>query len=369
MWHNIDISQKYNDMEDQGLKKKVFIMATTASAAAAAYSYQAEAASYTVKANDSLWAIANKYNTSVTELKKLNNLTSNLIFPNQRLVVSSSGGTTAPKPTPQKKPESTTTTTTTTAGTHIVQSGESLSLIAMKYDTTYTKIMELNNLSSYLIFPGQKLKISESLTSAPVKTPTTTTKTPTTTTTTSGGTKYTVQAGDYLYKIATQYGVSVDKLKSWNGLTSNIIYVNQQLVVSNAVTTTEKAPAPTAEPVPQQTTTSPVFNHQNWYDYGQCTWHVFNKRAAIGKGISTYWWNANNWANGAKNDGFTVNSTPEVGAIAQTTAGWLGHVAFVERVNADGTILVSEMNYLTPPGVVGYRTLTRAQMSDYVFIH
>ena len=47
----------------------------------------------------------------------------------------------------------------------------------------------------------------------------------------------------------------------------------------------------------QQSTyySSPVFNHRNLYDWGQCTWHVFNRRAAIGKGISTYWWNANNW--------------------------------------------------------------------------
>ncbi|TDM11939.1 LysM peptidoglycan-binding domain-containing protein [Macrococcus lamae] len=351
------------------MKKKVLIMATTATAAAAAYSHQADAASYTVKANDSLWAIANKYNTSVTELKRLNNLTSNLIFPNQSLVVSGTARPTAKKPVRQQMP-STTTTTTSPAGTHIVQSGESLSLIAMKYDTTYTKIMELNGLSSYLIFPGQKLKISGQVTSAPVKTPTTHTKTPATSTTTSGGAKYVVQPGDYLSKIAVQYSITVEQLKQWNGLTSNIIYPNQQLVVSSAVTTTEPVKtAPPAQKAPVQTTTSPVFNHPNWYDYGQCTWYVFNKRAAIGKGISTYWWNANNWAYGARKDGYTVNNLPEVGAIAQTSAGSLGHVAFVERVNADGTVLISETNYLTPAGVVGYRTLSHAQLTQYVFIH
>ncbi|WP_425463259.1 LysM peptidoglycan-binding domain-containing protein [Macrococcus equipercicus] len=345
------------------MKKKVYIMATTATAVAAAYSHQAEAATYTVKANDSLWSIASKYNTSVTALKKLNNLTSNLIFPNQPLVVSGTVTT--------DKPAATTTVTTkqqeTTAGSHTVQSGESLYIIAMKYGTTYTKLMELNNLSSYLIFPGQQLKISAaaSTTTTTSSTTTTTTTTPSSTTTTAGGTKYTVQAGDYLSKIAVQYGVTVEQLKLWNGLTSNIIYPNQQLVVSKAVTTTTSP----AKQAPQQTTTSPVFNHPNWYDYGQCTWYVFNKRAAIGKGISTYWWNANNWANGARNDGYTVNRIPEVGAIAQTAMGALGHVAFVERVNADGTILVSEMNYLTPPTVVGYRTLTRTQLTQYVFIH
>lgn len=348
------------------MKKKVFIMATTASAAAAAYTHQADAASHTVKANDSLWTIAQQYNTSVDELKKLNNLSSNLIFPNQQLKVTSD----AVQPAAEVK--TVTTKTTTTASVYTVQSGDSLSSIAAKYDTTYTKLMSLNGLSSYIIYPGQQLKVTGQATTA-VK-PVTAVKE---TTTTSTGTRYRVQHGDYLAKIADQYGVTVEEIKQWNGLTSNILYSNQMLIVSKSAvtrtadTTKQNAPAvvPVSTTVSVKTYTSPVFYHSNLYDYGQCTWYVFNKRAAIGKGISTYWWNANNWANGARNDGYTVDYTPEVGAIAQTTMGTLGHVAFVERVNPDGTIYVSETNYLTPSGVVGYRTLTKEQMAQYVFIH
>lgn len=351
------------------MKKKVFIMATTASAAAAAYTHQTEAASHTVKANDSLWSIAQQYNTSVDELKKLNNLTSNLIFPNQQLKVTSE----AVKPATEVK--TVTTTKTTVSNVHTVQAGDSLSAIAAKYDTTYTKLMELNGLSSYIIYPGQQLKLTGQSNATTVKKDTVAvTKTTETTT----GTRYRVQHGDYLAKIAEQYGVTVDEIKQWNGLTSNILYSNQMLIVSKSAVTrtadTTKQNAPAVIPVSTtqvtvKTYTSPVFYHSNLYDYGQCTWYVFNKRANIGKGISTYWWNANNWANGARNDGYTVDHTPEVGAIAQTTMGALGHVAFVERVNADGTIYVSETNYLTPSGVVGFRTLTKEQMSQYVFIH
>jgi len=56
------------------------------------------------------------------------------------------------------------------------------------------------------------------------------------------------------------------------------------------------------------------------------------------------WGNANQWDDGARAAGFRVDSTPEVGAVAQTDAGFYGHVAVVEAVNG-GSVTVSEMNY------------------------
>ena len=58
--------------------------------------------------------------------------------------------------------------------------------------------------------------------------------------------------------------------------------------------------------------------------------------------------NANSWASAAQAAGFTVNNTPEEGAIMQSSEGAFGHVAFVESVNNDGSITVSEMNYDGP---------------------
>lgn len=348
------------------MKKKLIFAATTASAAVATYSHQAEAAEHKVQPGESLWSIANRYNTSIDQLKSLNQLSSNLIFPYQTLKVS--GEVTQTNTTNTSTNVSRPQSTTSTGNTHIVQAGESLSIIAAKYNTSVAQIMKLNNLSGYLIFPNQKLKVTGAVS----------TTIPVTTTSTNSGTTSTkthiVKPGDYLAKIAAQYGVSIQSIKQWNNLSSNIIYSNQKLIVSgNAVAATiptsgvQKAPSKVVTtPV---VTKTPVFAHANLYDYGQCTWYVFNKRAAIGKGISTYWWHAYNWASGARKDGYTVNSTPAVGSIATTTDGPLGHVAFVERVNADGTIMVSETNYLTPSGVVGYRTLTLSQMSRYQFIH
>ncbi|WP_414042212.1 LysM peptidoglycan-binding domain-containing protein [Macrococcus animalis] len=350
------------------MKKKLIFAATTASAAVAAYSHQAEAAEHKVQPGESLWSIANQYNTSIDQLKSLNQLSSNLIFPYQTLRVS--GDATVTRSTRSTSTVSRPQTTSSNGSVHTVQAGESLSLIAGKYNTSVSNLMKLNNLSGYLIFPNQKLKVSGSTTARP-----TTNTGASTRSNTANAKTHIVQPGDYLAKIASRYGVSIQNIKTWNNLSSNIIYANQKLIVSGAAAGTVTIPTSGVKKAPVKVTSiptvvkSPTFAHANLYDYGQCTWYVFNKRAAIGKGISTYWWNAAGWANGARNDGFIVNSTPAVGAIATTTDGPLGHVAFVERVNADGTIMVSETNYLTPAGVVGYRTLTLSQMSRYQFIH
>lgn len=410
------------------MKKKILFAATGATAAACALGHHAEASEYKVQAGDSLWLIANKHGITIEELKSLNNLTSNLIFPNQYLKVSKSSSqaangntssvkttstatsthtvkpgeslsliaykynttyqkimalnnldsffiypgqtlkvtgnavvktTAKPKPVVNKKPSSQSTT-----GVHVVEAGESVSLIAQNYNISVSKLMQLNGLTSYLIFPGQELKVSGN-----GRTTSTTSTSTSTNTSASTGSTYTVQPGDYLYKVAQMYDVTIEDIKNWNNLSSNVLYVNQKLIVKGSAVQQKPATSTPVVAPAAPTSYSPVFNHSNLYDYGQCTWYVFNKRAAMGKGISTYWWHAFNWANGARKDGYTVNRIPEVGAIAQTTQGAYGHVAFVERVNADGTILVSETNYLTPAGVVGYRTLTKAQMAAYEFIH
>lgn len=47
----------------------------------------------------------------------------------------------------------------------------------------------------------------------------------------------------------------------------------------------------------------------------------------------------------------------------------MGHVMFVERVNNDGSILVSEMNYSAAPGILTYRTVPAYQVNNYRYIH
>ncbi|MEJ7482916.1 CHAP domain-containing protein, partial [Staphylococcus warneri] len=83
----------------------------------------------------------------------------------------------------------------------------------------------------------------------------------------------------------------------------------------------------------------------------------------------TYWSDAKYWASNAANDGYQVDNTPSVGAIMQSTPGPYGHVAYVERINGDGSILISEMNYANGPYNMNYRTIPASEVSSYAFIH
>jgi peptidoglycan DL-endopeptidase CwlO len=83
------------------------------------------------------------------------------------------------------------------------------------------------------------------------------------------------------------------------------------------------------------------------------SWGMYNRecvswaaweRSQLGRPIPGGWGNANQWANSARAAGYTVDNNPEVGAIAQTSAGPFGHVAIVAQIQGSN-VIVSEMNY------------------------
>ena len=120
--------------------KKTVIAFTTAALVSTFAANSTEAASYKVQSGDSLSVIAYNYDTTVTNLKSWNDLTSNTIYVNQVLEVS------APS--------------TASATTYKVQSGDYLSKIGMKYDVYVAELKEWNNLTSDVIYPGQTLIVS-----------------------------------------------------------------------------------------------------------------------------------------------------------------------------------------------------------------
>lgn len=86
---------------------------------------------------------------------------------------------------------------------------------------------------------------------------------------------------------------------------------------------------------------APDFTYHNSYAWGQCTWYVAGRRP-----IPPHWGNAVSWYYNAISSGWKVGTTPAVGAIAWTSAGYYGHVALVEKVSADNkSVYISEMNY------------------------
>lgn len=145
---------------------------------------------YTVKKGDSLWLIANKYGTTVDELKNANNLKGNTLSIGQTLII------------PEKKES-------TSKISYVVKKGDSLWLIANKYDTTVEKIKSTNNLKSNTLSIGQVLVIPSS----------------------SEFITYTVKKGDSLWLIANKYNTTVDNIKKLNNLSSNNLQINQKLIL------------------------------------------------------------------------------------------------------------------------------------------
>ena len=142
---------------------------------------------YIVQKGDSLYSIAKKFNTTVDELKSLNNLSSNLLSIGQKLKISSSS-----------------------QNIYVVQKGDSLYSIANRFNTTVNELKSLNNLSSNLLSIGQKLKIPSLSQNV-----------------------YVVQKGDSLYSIANKFNTTVNELKSLNNLSSNLLSIGQQLIISS----------------------------------------------------------------------------------------------------------------------------------------
>ncbi len=106
----------------------------------------------------------------------------------------------------------------------------------------------------------------------------------------------------------------------------------------------------------------------NRYDDGQCTHYIFEKVKADGKMIESDWSDAKYWAERAQDDGYNVNGQPAEGSILQTGTGKLGHVAYIEAVNEDGSIEISEMN-LVEAYEITERTIQAEDIDKYEYIH
>ena len=186
------------------------------------------AGSYTVISGDSLYAIARKTGTSIQDLLSLNGLNLNsVIHPGQVLQLSNAYESISNEETVTSTQEIVSSEETTTSGNaqmYYVHQGDTLYRIARNNGISLSTLLEWNNLSvDSPIHPGQGLIVSYSSSSSSVES---------NTTTQSSESTYTVKAGDGLWRIAKEHGLTLDELKSMNQLTSNIIQPGQVLIVS-----------------------------------------------------------------------------------------------------------------------------------------
>ena len=150
---------------------------------------------YTVVKGDTLYSIAQKYNTTIQELKTINNLINDTLSIGQQLLIPNI--TIPEEPIPSQ--------------TYIVQKGDSLWSISKRYNTTVNELISLNNLSTIDLQIGDVLLIPSSDVIEP--------------------SIYTVKSGDTLWSIAKNNNITVDELKTANNLTNNLLAVGQQLLI------------------------------------------------------------------------------------------------------------------------------------------
>ncbi|MFB9860477.1 CHAP domain-containing protein [Salinicoccus siamensis] len=106
----------------------------------------------------------------------------------------------------------------------------------------------------------------------------------------------------------------------------------------------------------------------NAYEKGECTFYVFEKIKEDGNMIGVDWYDAGMWASNATDDDYKVDQEPAPGAVLQTERGELGHVAYIESVKKNGSLVISEMNYNTPYEITE-RLIPAEKVGNYSYIH
>jgi surface antigen len=191
--------------------------------------------------------------------------------------------------------------------------GDTIASVATKFGVTSNSIIWSNNISNTTLPAGLKLVIPPT-----------------------NGIVYTVKAGDTPQSLAATYSSNAAQIIAYNDAEITGLQTGEQIIIPNG----------------QKPAAAEAFDFypdygSNGYDFGYCTWYVATQLP-----VPSNWGNASSWAYYAVLSGWTVSSSPQVGAIAQTSyaAGGEGHVAVVDAVSPDG----SEIQYRDMNGVAGW---------------
>ncbi|HSX23720.1 MAG TPA: LysM peptidoglycan-binding domain-containing protein [Candidatus Saccharimonadales bacterium] len=217
--------------------------------------------------------------------------------------------------------------------TYTVVAGDTIGSIAAKSGVSSDSIRGSNGLSGDRVAAGRQIVLPPAGTN---------------------GIVYTVKAGDTPDTLAQKFNANKDAIVSFNDAEISGLQPGEQVLIPDGVVQAVAA-APSYNYYSSGVGfawggNAPIYGH-NGYDYGWCTYYVATK-----VNVPANWGNANTWDSGARASGWIISSTPRVGAVAQSDRmSYLGHVAYVEAVSDDGTMIkYSDMNGLAGWGRVGY---------------
>lgn len=230
---------------------------------------------------------------------------------------------------------------------YVTQAGDTISKVAAKFGVSSDSIRWSNGLQGDNVNAGTKLYIP------PVD-----------------GIVYIVKSGDTAESVANKYQASKEQIIADNDAEVSGLRAGEVILVRNG----NQVPAPVARAAVSYGSGfawggGAVYNGANGYDYGYCTWWAATRRAQIGKPVPSNLGNASTWKVLAQRAGFAVGNRPVGGAVIWTPPrDYYGHVGFVESVNPDGTVNISEMN-TAGWGVVSRKTISAAAAAGYSYIY
>ncbi|MBI5357588.1 LysM peptidoglycan-binding domain-containing protein [Candidatus Saccharibacteria bacterium] len=167
--------------------------------------------------------------------------------------------------------------------------------------------------------------------------------------------EYVVKEGDKLTLIAEKHNTTWQRIfaKNSNIADPNMINVGEKLIIPDASEqlSERQTAASVVEPAaPLKKKSRSVASSQpsarvsargsstgNTYTAGYCTYYAKQRRPDLPNNLG----NASTWVSRARAQGIPTGTTPRAGAIGQSG----NHVVYVERVNGDGTITISDMNW------------------------